>query len=204
VVNLEVGAAYDKTRGLQPQQDRSHTAQVMKIITQAAPALAAGAACLILAGCGSSSDPGQPSANGPLGGTSQAGFCYRFSPGVVYTDAMMLERNSSGAPVTITGAWLTGARDVSVDAVYADVVPFGDGQLGPETGWYGWPPRSLRHRAAGTVVKPGKWVVFEFVVTGHSARALFTGEDVSYASGSQSWTEAGTLFLGPVPSCQKP
>jgi hypothetical protein len=170
------------------------------VLALAALLLLAGAAAAIARSVGST---GTSYAVGPLGGPADGGgICYRFRPGQTFTDAEITDINHSSAPATITSAWLTGRRDMTVDAVYADA--FTAGSLGPASNadWYGWPPASLRHPASsGVLVPAGMAVTVLFVVTATSSAAFFGGQDVAYSSQGQSYTQANPRFLGPGPDC---
>jgi hypothetical protein len=168
------------------------------ISRRAVLAVATGVPLLICAaGCSSS-----PHGAAPLGPPADGGgICLHFHVGETFTDAEIIDINKSSAPVTITREWLTGVRGMTVDAAYANVVTVGS--LGPATNadWYGWPPTSLRHPASGLVVPAGRGVVVLFTVTGDSPAAYFSGQDISYTSQGQSYTQANPRFLGPGPGC---
>jgi hypothetical protein len=164
-------------------------------------AVAAGVPLLIGAavGCGGTASP---PGTGPLGLPAEGGgICLIVRPGETFTDAEITDINKSSAPVTITKAWLTGIRHMTVDAIYAD--DFTVGSLGPAANadWYGQPPTSLRHPARRLVVPAGKAVVFLFTVTGDGPDAYFGGQDISYTSQGQSYMQANPRFLGHGRNC---
>jgi hypothetical protein len=95
------------------------------------------------------------------------------------------------AQATITGAWLTDSRNITVDAVYADLMQPGEigiGMIG------GYPPASQRHPADGTVVPAGANVEVAFTLTSPSSPHA-TGEEVRYTSGGQSYTWSSRLAV---------
>jgi hypothetical protein len=102
--------------------------------------------------------------------------------------------------VILTRAWLTGARDLMVDATYAHIVHPGQATtaLGSASGW---PPAALRHPVAGTIVPPGGYVEILFTVTAGGPDAYAAGEDVSYTSRGQSYTQANPWRMGLGPGC---
>ena len=166
------------------------------------PSLGAAAACLavLLVACGSPPATRALPGNGPLGGSSgppgsNGGICWDPRPGSVLTAGMYVISNSSRSPVTLTRAWLTGARGLTVDAVYADVLWPGDGALGDKSGY---PPAHLRHAVAGVKVPGHAYAEILFTVTS-GRRPLATGEKVAYQTGGLSYTSAHQWFLGMMP-----
>jgi hypothetical protein len=153
-------------------------------------------------GCGTTTGGSSSSGGPPLGGNSPGGgICYRFRPGQTFTDSEIADVNNSSAPVTITSAWLTGMRDMKVDAVYADAFTVGSQGPASHADWNGWPPASLRHPASGVTVPAGNAVTVMFVVTATSPAAFFAGQDFSYRSEGQAYTQVDPLYLGPGPNC---
>ena len=160
----------------------------------AVPVKAAGAltaaAVLLLGGA----TGGCSSSSGPLPGSPFGGICWKPPPGAVFTPTMYIAQNTTSSPLTVTGASLTGARNITVDGVWADVVRPGATAVGALNGY---PPASLRHPVTITV-PAGDTVEVMFTVTaGHSPLAL--GEQVSYTYQGQSYTASGRRFLGIAP-----
>jgi hypothetical protein len=164
------------------------------------------AICVLLStGCSSSSlgsrssDP--PAKIGPLGGSfsalpgSYGGICWQPKPGTVLSAGMASPTNHSSSSVTLTGAWLTGLKDMTVDAVYADVLQPGEGAVGDENGY---PVASLRHPLAGTRVPAHATVEILFTVTA-GQHPLATGEKITYTRGGQTYIVPNQWFLGMAP-----
>jgi hypothetical protein len=126
------------------------------------------------------------------------GWCPR--PGDTMTVGVAIDQDSSAYPVTLTGARLTGARDLRVDRVWAYFVRPGMTEaLGTLRGY---PPRWMQHRLPGLVVPPGVYVDVLFTVTATRPDASYGGEDVSYVSGRQGWTQDDqTSLAGGSPAC---
>jgi hypothetical protein len=158
----------------------------------AAPAAAAVLLLGVVAGgCGS---PSGSSSSGPLPGRPFGGICWKPRPGAVLTPTMYIAQNTTSSPLTVTGASLTGTRDITVDGVWADVVQPGATAIGALNGY---PPASLRHPVTITVPAGDAVEVMFTVTAGHSPLAL--GEHVSYTYQGQSYTASGQWFLGMAP-----
>lgn len=114
------------------------------------------------------------------------------------TSGELIDQNSSASPVTLTRAWLTGTRDLTLDAAYAHVVHPGGRTLGSAPGW---PPATLRHPVTGTIVPPRAYVEIFFTVTAGGTDAFSAGQNVSYASQGQLYTQANPWRLGLGPGC---
>jgi hypothetical protein len=156
------------------------------------------------AGCGSSpasSSTASTSSEAPLGGPVPGGdICWGPHRGQMLTSGELIDQNTSSSSVILTRAWLTGARDLMVDATYAHIVHPGQATtaLGSASGW---PPAALRHPVAGTIVPPGGYVEILFTVTAGGPDAYAAGEDVSYTSRGQSYTQANPWRMGLGPGC---
>jgi len=109
------------------------------------------------------------------------------------TSGELIDKNSSPAPVTLTRTWLTGVRDLTLDATYAHIVHPGGVTLGDASSW---PPAALRHPVAGTIVPPGSYVELLFTVTAGGPDAYSAGEDISFTCHGQSYTQANPWRMG--------
>lgn len=152
---------------------------------KAAAVLAAAVLLAGAAGCGSGPGP-LPSRAG--------GICWDPRPGTVLTPTMYIAPNTTSSPLTVTGASLTGTRNITVDGVWADIVQPGVGAVGDLSGY---PPASLRHPVTITVPAGDAVEVMFTVTAGRSPLVL--GERVSYAWQGQSYTVSGQWFLGMPP-----
>jgi hypothetical protein len=162
---------------------------------KAALVLAAGAAALFtLSGCNGSSSV---SSSGPLPHAPGVGICWGPERGSVLSATMYGAQNNASSPVTLTGASFISTRDVTVDGVYADVIPEHDafGAL------YGPLPASYRNPVKGTTIPPGDGIEVIFMITARTAAALAAGERVTYTYQGQSYVTTGAGFAGMKPSC---
>src|SRR5215469_12248050 len=161
------------------------------------------AVCVLLSAACSSSSLGSSSSDrpakiGPLGGSFSArpgsfgGICWQPKPGTVLTAGMASPTNQSSSSVTLTAAWLTGLKDMTVDAVYADVLRPGEDAVGDENGY---PVASLRHPLAGTRVPAHATVEILFTVTA-GQHPLATGEKITYTGGGQTYIVPNQWYLG--------
>ena len=155
-------------------------------------------AALALAAC-SGSDP--PAGTGPLGNDSGGGDCAVFHRGQVITYGGVPLTNTLHRSIRTTGAWLTGARDVRTDAVWAYLIS------GSTGAWYslwshGGPPRSLRHPVSGVVVPPGESAQFLIVATVRSSKAYVAGADLGYSYGGKPYVLQTNWFAGMATGCR--
>jgi hypothetical protein len=173
------------------------------------PVLAALAAVLILAGCGG--DPGghqASTASSPLGGDWLTGqLCWPSRPGQIIYYGGIAPTNKSEHPVTITGAWLTGTRELSPDGAYAFGVVTGSlpiSVIGP--GWPAkrWAPASYERPADGTVIRPGATAQIVVLVKVHGRNAFANGLDLTYTSQGQSWIQKDPHLLRLGHYCPEP
>jgi hypothetical protein len=166
---------------------------MMKML-KAAATLAA--AALLAGGCGGSV-PGRAPARGhgpgPLPAMPEGGPCGE-SPGTLATLMFYIAQNTTSSPLRITGASLTGTRNVTVNGVWADLLPPGAVAIGSVGGY---PPASWRHPVAIIVPAGASFEVLFTVTTGRSA--LVTGERVSYTWRGRSYSVTGQRFLGIPP-----
>jgi hypothetical protein len=156
-------------------------------IRRAARALLAGAAALILAACSDSAG------HGPLVNQPGVGVCWRPHAGGVLSFSAYIAENTGSSRITLTGASLTGTRDIIIDGDYADVLATGDDAFGAS---YSHLPASLRHPVAGTVVPVGDSFQVIFTITARSPAALASAERVTYAYRGQSYVTTGGWFAG--------
>jgi hypothetical protein len=159
-------------------------------IRRAALVLLAGAAALILAGCGGSA------ARGPLPDGGGLGVCWRPHAGGVLSFSAYIGQNTTSSPLTLAGASLTGTRDIVIDGDYADVLATGADGFGAS---YSYLPASLRHPVAGTVVPAGDNFQVIFTITARSPAALASAEKVAYTYQGQSYVTTGGWFAGMKP-----
>jgi hypothetical protein len=158
-------------------------------------AAAAAAAALLAGGCGGSVPGRAPAADpGPLPPGPAGGLCGELPAATITTPMFYIAQNTTSSPLRITGASLTGTRNITVDGVWADLLPPGADAIGSVAGY---PPARWRHPVAITVPAGGSFEVLFTVTTGRSA--LVTGERVSYVWRGQSYTVSGQRFLGIPP-----
>ena len=125
------------------------------------------------------------------------GMCWGPHRGSVLSATMYINNNDTSSPLTLTGASLTGTRDLTVDGVYADILP-GHDALGA---MYGYLPKPMQHPVAGTTVQPGEGFEVIFTITARSAAALARGEQVTYTYKGQSYETGGHWSAGMEPGC---
>jgi hypothetical protein len=131
---------------------------------------------------------------GPLGPPAPGGdICWAPRPGQMLTSGELVDTNWSSHRVTLTGAWLTGTRDLRQDAAYADILPRGHPAAGDLDGW---PPAALRHPLVGTVVPPGGSVNILYTVTGLGRSAFAAKEVVRYSSLGTPYEQPNLWSIG--------
>jgi hypothetical protein len=125
------------------------------------------------------------------------GVCWGPRRGSVLSDTMYINNNNTSSPLTLTGAWLTGTRDLTIDGVYADILPLHEA-LGA---MYSYLPKSMQNPVAGTIVPPGDGFEVIFTITARSAAALASGEQVTYTYRGQSYETGGHWSAGMKSGC---
>jgi hypothetical protein len=123
--------------------------------------------------------------------------CWRPRPGALLSFSAYSAQNTSPSPLTLTGASLTGTRDITIDGGYADVLTTGDG-FGAS---YSRLPASLRHPLAGTVVPAGDNFQVIFTITARSPAALAKAERVTYDWRGRPYAVTGGWSAGWLPFC---
>jgi hypothetical protein len=162
---------------------------------KAALAPVAGAAAFILAACSGSAAPAAPAGPGPLPSGGGLGVCWKPQPGALLSFSAYSAQNTSASPLTLTGASLTGTRDITIDGGYADVLTTGDG-FGAS---YSRLPASLRHPVAGTVVPAGDTFQVIFTITARNPAALAKAERVTYDWRGRPYAATAGWFAGWLP-----
>jgi hypothetical protein len=155
-------------------------------------------------GCGS---PGvlASSPSAPLGGDGLPGtLCWPSRAGQIVYYGGNIAVNSSSHPVRITRVWLTGTRELTTHAVYAEAYDTGSAPV--SVIGFGWPaqlfaPRQYQRPAVGAVIPAEGTAQIVVVVTVRGSSAFANGEDLTYSSQGQSWFQANPhdLQLGHGP-----
>jgi hypothetical protein len=162
----------------------------MKML-KAAVALAAAA---MLAGAAAAGWGSSLFGPGPLPAEGQSGLCGELPPGTVITVAFFMGQNPTSSPLRVSGAALTGTRNITVHGTWSDSVAPGESLIWD---WNGYPPPRWRHPVALTV--PAGYS-FEVIFTLTAGRdALVSGERVGYIWRGRPYVATGQWFIGIPP-----